>query len=206
MKFDVVDLSKKKVGTVDLSDSVFASPVRLDIINQVVKWQLAKRQAGTHKAKGISEVSGTGAKPYRQKGTGRARFGTLRTPQHRGGAIIFGPLMRSHAHNLPKKVRAFGLKSALSGKLASNDLIIVDSLTVDSSKTKDIVKLIKAISEEKILFVDADKSAENFIRASGNIMNVNFLPSQGLNVYDILRHSKLVLTKAAVEAIEARLK
>ncbi len=205
MKIDVVDLSNKKVDTVDLSDLVFSFPVRADILNQVVKWQLAKRQSGNHKTKGISEVSGTGAKPHPQKGTGRARFGSLRTPIHRGGATVFGPVVRSHAHNLPKKIRIFGLKSALSSKASSKDLIILDSLDTKSSKTKEIVKLIKSISEEKILFIDVDKNSENFIRASSNLINVDFLPSQGLNVYDILRHSKLVLTKAAVKVIEERL-
>lgn len=210
MQLDIVNLSNQKVGVIDLSDAVFACPVRLDILNQVVKWQLAKRQAGTHKTKGISEVSGTGAKPHRQKGTGRARFGSLRTPQHRGGATIFGPVVRSHAHKLPKKVRAMGLRCALSGKAAAQDLIIMDSLDIASDKTRDLIAAIKSITIEKILFVDVvskdQKGPENFMRASSNIMHLNFIPSHGLNVHDILRHSKLAMTKAAAQELEERLK
>lgn len=206
MLFDVVNLSQTKVGSIDVADDVFASSVRVDILNLVVKWQLAKRQSGCHKTKGVSEVSGTGAKPYRQKGTGRARFGSLRTPQHRGGATIFGPVVRSHAHNLPKKVRALGLKSALSDKVANNSLIVVDSLSIESNKTKDVVQILKSFDEQKILFVDVDKSAENFLYAINNVMNVNFIPSQGVNVYDILRHSKLVMTQAAIKLVESRLR
>jgi large subunit ribosomal protein L4 len=170
-----------------------------------VRWQLAKRQAGTHKAKGRSEVSGTTKKPFRQKGTGRARQGSMRSAQHRKGGIIFGPQVRSHAHDLPKKIRRLGLKSALSSKAKDGKLIVVDALS-KAAKSKDLAGRFKKLGWKSVLIIDGAEGHEDFARAARNIIGVDVLPSQGANVYDILRRETLVLTKAAVEKLEERLK
>lgn len=206
MKYDIVDFSNKAVGSVELSDSVFSLPERRDILNLVVRWQRSRRQAGTHQTRTISMISGTTRKPWKQKGTGRARTGSMRSPIFRGGATIHGPQTRSHAIDLPKKVRALGLKTVLSQKARDGQLVIVDSLTIKSPKTKDFIAALDTMKLTSALFVDADNIDENFARATSNVPKMDVIPTQGLNVYDILRRDNLIMTKAAIEAIEKRLK
>jgi len=206
IKCDIISLENKKVGQIELSSEVFGLPVRRDILTRVVNWQLAKRRAGTHKTRGISDISGTTRKPWKQKGTGRARQGSLRSPQFRGGAVIFGPVVRDHGYSLQKKVRRLGLMTALSSKLAEGKLFIIDSLEQNSSKTQDAVKNLEKLGVTKALFVDGIEVNKNFALATRNIPYIDVLPQQGLNVYDILRCETLILTKAAVESIEQRLK
>lgn len=206
MKIDVKNFENKTVDSVTLSESVFGLPERKDILHRVVRWQLAKRRGGNHKTKNISEVSGTGKKPWRQKGTGRARTGTLRSPIFKGGATIFGPVVRDHSHELPKKVRALGLKTALSLKAKNGSLTVVDSLDLKSGKTKDLAKVLESFGFKSALFIDADQVNPNFSNAVSNIIGIDALPHQGLNVYDILKRENLVLTKAAIEKVEGRLK
>jgi large subunit ribosomal protein L4 len=206
MKLKVHSLDNKEVGDIELADDVFGVPVRRDILARVVNWQLAKRRAGTHKAKGISDISGTTAKPYKQKGTGRARQGSRRSPQFRGGAVIFGPVVRSHEFGLQKKVRRLGLKTALSAKQAEGKLIVIDAATMAEAKTKALRAQFDALGWESVLIIDGTAVDEGFARAARNIPKVDVLPQQGANVYDILRRDTLVLTRAAAEALEARLK
>lgn len=172
----------------------------------MVNYQLAKRRAGTHKTKGVSEISGTTAKPYKQKGTGRARQGSLRSPQFRGGATIFGPVVRSHAHDLTKKVRRLALKTALSAKQAEGKLVVLDHATLSDAKTKGLAATLAKLGWSNALIIDGDAVEQNFARAAANIPYIDVLPSQGANVYDILRHHTLVLTMAAVEKLGERLK
>ena len=207
MKLDIINLDKKSVGSVDVSDDIFGAEVRGDIMHRVVRWQLAKRQAGTHKTKVVSEVSGTTKKPYKQKGTGSARQGSLRSAQMRGGGIIFGPVVRSHAFSLPKKIRALGLKSALSAKAKDGKLIVLESAAGGKeAKTKTLVAQLKKLGWTSALIVDGAQVDEGFARAARNIPGIDVLPTQGANVYDILRRDTLVLTKAALEKLEERLK
>jgi large subunit ribosomal protein L4 len=204
MKVSVVTLDNAAAGEIDLNESIFAVPVRSDVLQRVVRWQLAKRQRGTHKTRGVSDISGTTAKPYKQKGTGRARQGSLRSPQFRGGATIFGPVVRSHAVQLPKKVRKLGLKIALSAKQADGKLTIIQEAKCDG-KTKTLAVKLKAMGLGSALFIDASEVDGGFLNAVANLPRVDALPTQGLNVYDILRHDALVLTQAAVQALEERL-
>jgi large subunit ribosomal protein L4 len=203
MKVAVKNLENKKVGDIDLSDAIFGMPVRADMLHRAVNWQLAKRRSGTHKTKGVSEVSGTGKKPFAQKGSGRARAGSLRNAQHRGGGVVFGPVVRDHGHDLPKAIRKLALKTALSAKQAEGKLL--DVAAVKSPKTKDLAKALQSFGLKSVLFIDGALD-ENFTRAIGNIPHVDVLPQMGINVYDILRRDTLVLTKNAVEQLEARLK
>lgn len=204
MKADIKTLDNGKAGSVDLNDAVFGVEARADILHSVVNWQLAKRRSGCHKTRTVSEISGTTRKPWRQKGTGRARQGSLRSAQFRGGATIFGPVVRSHAHSLNKKVRALGLRMALSSKLADGKLIVIDAAKVETPKTKDIASRLSALGLENALFVDVERD-ENFFRAVRNLPTIDVLPAHGANVYDILRRDWLVLTKEAVERLELRL-
>jgi large subunit ribosomal protein L4 len=205
MKIAVKNLENKDVGTMDLSDAVFASEVREDIMHRMVHYQLNKRRAGTHKTKVLSEVSGTGKKPFAQKGTGRARFGTLRAPQMRGGYTVFGPVPRSHATELPKKVRELALRSALSTKAANGKLIVLDSVSVKDHKTKAMAETMKKMNIESALFVCGEIVDENFGKATRNLPKIDVLPVMGANVYDILRRDVLVLTKDAAEKLTERL-
>ena len=205
MKTNVISLDNQTVGEIELADAVFALPVRTDILFRAVNWQLAKRQSGNHKTKGISEISGTTKKPFNQKGGGRARQGSLRSAQFRGGATIFGPVVRSHAHDLPKKVRKLALKTALSAKVADGKLIILDAAKATSPKTKDMAATLSKLGLTSVLFIDGAVES-NFALATRNIPYVDVLPQMGANVYDILRRDTLVLTKDAVQALEARLK
>ncbi len=206
MKREIINLDNETVGEIDLDDTVFGIAVRRDILARAVNWQLAKRRAGTHKVKGRSEVSATGRKPFRQKGTGRARQGTSRAPQMRGGGVAFGPVVRSHEIDLPKKVRRLALKSALSSKCAEGRLVVLDSATLDEPKTRLLVQRLAKLGWGHTLLVDGDEMDGNFRRAAGNIVGLDVLPSGGANVYDILRRDTLVLTRAAVESLVERLK
>jgi large subunit ribosomal protein L4 len=206
MKCPVTTLDNKQVGEIELADEVFALPVRKDILTRAVNWQLNKRRAGTHKTKGISEIRGTTKKPYRQKGTGHARQGSLRSPQFRGGARIFGPVVRSHATDLPKKVRKLALKTALSSKQADGRLIVIDEAKIKTAKTKDLAKKLTKLGWTSALIIDGPAVDADFLRAAGNIPNIDVVPQQGANVYDILRRDTLILTRDAVQHLEARLK
>jgi large subunit ribosomal protein L4 len=206
IKASIVDLDAKPAGEIELSEAVFGLPARKDILARVVNWQLAKRRAGTHSTKGISQVQGTTKKPYRQKGTGSARQGSLRSPQFRGGAVIFGPKPRDYEHKLPKKVRALGLKTALSVKQAGGELVVLKDVTLAAGKTKDLKKALGALGLDNALIVAGAAVDANFARAARNLPQVDVLPVQGANVYDILRRKKLALTAEAVAALEARLK
>ena len=206
MKCAVTTLDKKDAGEIDLDDSVFGAPVRQDILARMVNWQLAKRRAGTHKTKGRSEVRGSTRKLFNQKGTGRARAGSARVSQRRGGGVVFGPLPRDHGHKLPKKVRRLALKSALSAKAAEGKLVVLDGLAVESGKTKDLARRIAAHGWSSVLVIAADEYDEGFAWAVRNIHVMGVLPHQGANVYDILRSDTLALTKDAARALEARLK
>ncbi|MFN7710135.1 MAG: 50S ribosomal protein L4 [Holosporales bacterium] len=205
MKIEVKNLENKKVGELELPAALFGLPVRRDILARMVNWQLAKRRAGTHKTKGISDISGTTKKPWRQKGTGRARQGSLRSPQFRGGAVIFGPVVRSHEHDLPKKVRRLALKTALSAKFAEGKLVVVEGLESKTNRTKDMVATLASMGLNNALFIDGHEVNENFALASRNVHTIDVLPQQGANVYDILRRDTLVMTKAAIECLEQRL-
>ncbi len=205
MNIDVLTLDNKKDGTIDLPETIFGLEVRRDILARVVNWQRAKKRAGTHSTKTISEISGTTKKPFAQKGTGRARQGSLRSPQMRGGATIFGPVVRSHAFSLLKKVRALGLKMALSSKLLTKQLVIINDEKCETAKTKALNEKINGLKLEKPLFICGETVDNNFYMALQNIINADVLPSQGANVYDILKHKNLVLTKQAVENLTARL-
>ena len=206
MKWDVMTLDAKKVGNIDLDDAEHGVEVRPDILARMVNWQLNKRRAGTHAVKHRGEVSGTTRKPFAQKGTGRARQGTHRAPQHRGGAVVFGPVVRSHATKMPKKVRALALRCALSSKRADGKLVILDDATIDNPKTKDLAKRVAKLGWNSALVIDGSAVNENFKRAAANIVGLDVLPSLGANVYDILRRDTLVLTKAAVDKLVERLK
>ncbi len=205
MRATVRTLDNQEVGDIELSEEVFGLPVRRDILARVVNWQLAKRRAGTHKTKGISDISGTTKKPYKQKGTGRARQGSLRSPQFRGGAVIFGPVVRSHEFGLQKKVRRLGLKTALSAKQAEGKLIVIDAARLDEAKTKALRARFGALGWESVLIIDGALD-DGFARAARNLPKVDVLPEKGANVYDILRRDTLVLTRDAVQQLEARLK
>jgi len=206
MKLQVTSLDNKNVGEIDLADEVFGLPVRKDILARAVNWQLNKRRAGTHKTKGISDIQGTTKKPWNQKGTGHARQGSLRSPQFRGGARIFGPVVRSHETGLPKKVRQLALKTALSSKQADGRLIVIDEVSAGKAKTAELVKKLGKLGWRSVLIIGGAVIDENFKRAASNIPNVDVLPQQGANVYDILRRETLVLTKDAVQHLESRLK
>lgn len=206
MKLDVTTLEAKKAGSVDLPDEVFALEPRADILHRMVTYQLAKRRAGTHKTKTRAEVHGTGKKMYRQKGTGGARHGDRKVPQFRGGGKAFGPVVRSHAIGLNKKIRALALKHALSSKAAAGDLIVLDEAKLEAPKTKALKDAFAKLGLSNALIVDGAELDENFALAARNIPHTDVLPVQGINVYDILRRDKLVLTKAALEALEARFK
>ena len=206
MKADVTTLDAKKAGTVDLSEDVFGLEPRADLLHRMVRYQLAKRRAGTVSVKDRSEITATTAKMYRQKGTGRARHGSRKPGVFRGGGKAFGPKPRSFAFDLPKKVRALALKHALSSKVKAEELIVLESCDVKDAKTKVLKSQFDKLGFGSVLIVDGAEVQTSFALAARNIPHVDVLPVQGINVYDILRHDKLVLTKAALEALEARFK
>ena len=205
MKAELKSIWNKKTSNIELADSVFGITPRDDIIARVVKWQLAKRRAGTHKVKSRSEIAKTGAKMFRQKGTGRARHGPASVVQFRGGGVVHGPVVRDHGHDLPKKVRKLGLRSVLSAKAASGKLIIVDNLKSDG-KTASLKAKLTGLGVSNALVIGGETLENEFVRAAANIPLIDVLPSQGLNVYDAVRRDVLVMTKDAVDFIEERLK
>jgi large subunit ribosomal protein L4 len=206
MKLDITTLDGGSAGSVDLDEAIFGLEPRADILQRCVRWQLAKRQAGTHKTLGRSDINRTTKKIYKQKGTGNARHGAASAPQFRGGGRAFGPVVRSHAHDLPKKVRALALKHALSAKAKDASLIVVEDVKLGEAKTKALKDRFGKLGLSSALIVGGAEVDENFGRAARNIPNIDVLPVQGINVYDILRRDKLVLTRAAVDALEARFK
>ncbi|MFQ5984224.1 MAG: 50S ribosomal protein L4 [Alphaproteobacteria bacterium] len=206
MKVEVRTMENKKAGTIELADEVFGLSTRPDILQRVVTWQLAKRRAATHKTKTVAEVRGSGGKIYRQKGTGRARHRTRRAPQFRGGAVAFGPVLRSHAFSLPRRVRKLGLKTALSNKQAEGQLVILDAAKLKAPKTRELAKTLEACGWSSVLVIDGPEVDPNLARAASNLVGVDVLPQHGANVYDILRHTTLVLTREAVQRLEARLR
>ncbi|MES2729145.1 MAG: 50S ribosomal protein L4 [Pseudomonadota bacterium] len=206
MKLTVKTIDNKDAGEITLDKDVFGLEVRQDILHRAVHYQLNKRRAGTHKTKGISEISGTGKKPWKQKGTGRARFGSLRAAQMRGGATIFGPVVRSHATELPKRVRRLALATALSAKATAKQIIILDAATAKDHKTKAMASACEKMGLSKALFICGEAVDGNFEKATRNLPNIDVLPIQGANVYDILRCETLVLTREAVEKLTERLK
>ena len=206
MKIAVTTLDNAKAGEIDLADAVFGLPTRGDILARMVRWQLARRQQGTHDTKEIGEISGGGRKPRPQKGSGRSRQGSTRSPQWRKGAVIFGPTPRSHAHDLPKKVRKLALKTALSAKQAEGKLVVLDKAELAAGKTKALAQSFGKLGWKSVLVIDGESVDAGFARAARNLPGVDVLPQQGANVYDILRRDTLVLTRAAVEKLEARLK
>ena len=209
MKVKVTTLDNKASGDITLADEVFAVTPRADIVARVVNWQLAKRRAGTHKVKSRGEIQKTGAKLYRQKGTGNARHGPRSVVQFRGGGVVHGPVVRDHGYSLPKKVRQLGLKSALSAKAAEGKMIVIDELKSDGkngAKTAALKAKLAKLGAENALFIGGAELDGNFVKAAGNLPFVDVLPQQGINVYDILRRDVLVLSKDAVAQIEERLK
>ena len=205
MKLDVIKLDGNKAGSVDLGDEIFGLEPRADILHRVVRWQRNKAQAGTHKVKTRTETSYSSKKIYRQKGTGGARHGDRNAPIFRKGGIYKGPTPRSHAHDLPKKVRRLGLAHALSAKAKAGELIIIEAAESDG-KTAALARQVKDLGWKRALIIDGAEVDESFARAAANIEGLDVLPSMGANVYDILKRDTLVLTKAGVEALEARLK
>ena len=205
MKQDILNLDNKTVGTIELNDSVFGLEVRADILHRVVLWQLARQQAGTHQTKGRSDVALSPAKPFKQKGSGNACQGSRKGTQFRKGGVVFGPVVRDHSHDLTKKFRKLGLKTALSAKAKEGNLVIIDEAKLSSPKTKDLKAKLSACGLNNCLFIDGKEVDVNFALASRNIIGVDVLPSIGANVYDILRRDKLVLTKDAVSCLEERL-
>ena len=206
MELKVKTLDGGEAGSVTLDDGIFGLEPRADILHRIVTWQLAKRQAGTHKVKNRAEINRTTKKIYKQKGTGGARHGSARVPQFRGGGRAFGPVVRSHAIDLPKKVRALGLKHALSAKARGDAIVVLDSASLAEPKTKGLVERLGKLGLANALVVDGAEINTNFDLAARNLPNLDVLPVQGINVYDILRRETLVLTRAAVEALEARFK
>jgi large subunit ribosomal protein L4 len=205
-KLTMKTLEGKEAGSVDLSAEIFGLEPREDILARVVRWQLAKRRAGTHDVKNRAEIARTGKKMYKQKGTGGARHSSARANLFRGGGRSFGPTPRDHSHALPKKVRVLGLKHALSTKAQSEGLIILDSIELKNGKTKDVKKHLTKLGVTSALIIDGATVNENFGRAARNVKNVDVLPVQGINVYDILKREHLVLTKAALDSLEERFK
>ncbi len=205
MKIDILNIDGKVVGSQDLDPEIFGLMPRKDILSRVIEWQLAKRRAGTHKTKLIAEISGTTKKSVKQKGTGGARHGSRRAAQFRGGTKIFGPVVRSHAYDLQKKVRKLGLRIALSSKMKDQSLIVLDQFAMEDPKTRNMIGFLANHDLKSVLFVDSLVN-ENVRKASANLIEIDVLPQIGANVYDIMRKEKLILTVDAVKALEARLK
>ncbi len=205
MKLDVIKLDGGKAGTIDLDEALFGLEPRADILHRVVRWQRAKSQAGTHSVLTRAEVSYSTKKIYKQKGTGGARHGSKKAPIFRHGGVVKGPIARSHAHDLPKKFRALGLRHALSAKAKAGELVILDAATMADAKTGLLAKTLQERGWKRVLIIDGTVDA-NFALAARNIEGIDVLPTMGANVYDILKRDTLVITKAGVEALEARLK
>jgi large subunit ribosomal protein L4 len=205
MKADAIKLDGKSAGSVELSDAIFGLEPRVDILHRVVRWQRNNAQAGTHKVKTRSEVNYSTKKIYRQKGTGGARHGARSAPIFRGGGVYKGPTPRSHGHELPKKVRKLGLMHALSAKAVAGELVIIDSIDVKDVKTKTLAAQVKELGWKRALIIDGADVNADFVQAARNIAGLDVLPTMGANVFDILKRDTLVITKAGLEALEARL-
>ena len=207
MKHDIINLDSKKVGTVELNKDIFSVPIRKDILQDVVNWQLSNRRQGTHKVKQRSEIVGTTAKAFKQKGTGRARRGNLKTNILRGGGVTHGPVLRDHKKKLPKKIRKLGLKTALSVKEKEKKIIVIDNLSISKISTKEISKKLKKLKIKSALIIDSssNKNEKGFRQSILNISNVNFMPVVGMNVYDILKFNNLVISKDALVEVEKKL-
>jgi large subunit ribosomal protein L4 len=206
MKLDVIKLDGGTAGSIDLNEALFGLDPRADILHRVVRWQRAKAQAGTHSTLTRAEVSYSTKKIYRQKGTGGARHGSKKAPIFRHGGVVKGPRPRSHAHDLPKQVRALGLRHALSAKFKAGELVILDVATMAEAKTAILAKQVMELGWKRVLIIDGASVDENFALAARNIEGIDVLPTMGANVYDILKRDTLVITKAGIEALEARLK
>ncbi|HJD65576.1 MAG TPA: 50S ribosomal protein L4 [Rickettsia endosymbiont of Bembidion nr. Transversale] len=207
MKTKILNLANEEIGEISLNEGIFAVEfIRDDIIKQVVDWQRAKAMAGTHKTKTVSEVSGTTKKPFKQKGTGNARQGSLRSVQMRGGGVIHGPVVRSHATKLPKKVRKLGLIHALSEKFSEGKLLVIDSLKLETPKTSNLVNILNKFQGKSFFVIDGNEVDVNFSLAAQNIYNTVVVPQIGANVYDIIRHEYVLLSQEAVNVLEERLK
>lgn len=205
MQVDIINFDGKSVGKIELQDAIFGIAPRADILHRVVTWQRAKSRAGTHAVKTVSDVAGSGKKAFKQKKTGNARQGEKYNVHMRGGGVVHGPVVRDHAIDLPKKIRALGLKMALSSKLQDGNLVIIDSEKLKEAKTNAFAKQLKKLNISSALFVGASELDDNFKKSVSNIANVDALPTIGLNVLDVLKHDKLVLTADAVKSVEARL-
>ena len=206
MKIDITSFDGENAGSLELDDAIFGLAPREDLIARMVRYQLAKRRAGTHQTLGRSDIARTGKKLYKQKGTGSARHGSARVPQFRGGGRAFGPVVRSHAHNLPKKLRVLALKHALSAKAKEGQIMVFAEVRSTDAKTKSLRTSLQKLGLTNALIIDGTEVATNFQLAARNIPQIDILPVQGINVYDIIRREKLVLTKAAIEVLEARFK
>jgi len=206
VKIDVTSFDGETAGSIELADEVFGLEPRADLIHRVIRWQLAKRRAGTHAVKNRADIARTGKKMYKQKGTGGARHGSARVPQFRGGGRAFGPQVRSHEHDLNKKVRALALKHALSAKAKDGDILVWEKAELAEPKTKILRQGFDKSGLKNALIIDGAAPQQNFALAARNLPSIDVLPIEGVNVYDIIRREKLVLTRAAVDALEARLK
>jgi large subunit ribosomal protein L4 len=206
MRIEVTTLDNEKAGTIELAEEVFGLPPRADLVSRVVTWQLAKRRAGTHKTKSIGEVSGSTRKIYRQKGTGRARHGHRKANQFRGGYVAHGPVVRSHAFDVPKKLRKLALKCALSAKLADGKLVVLERAALEVGKTRELRKRLDVLGWSSPLIIDGPDLDQNLARAAANLADVDVLATVGANVYDVLRCDTLVLTRRAVGELETRLR
>ncbi len=204
MKEKISSFDNKTLKDIDLDKSIFGVEFKQEIIHRMIRYQLAKKRSGNHKTKGISEISGTTRKPFKQKGTGSARQGSRRSPQMRGGAVIFGPVVRSHSHKLPKKIRNLALKIALSKKLKDGKLRIFDEFKISKSKTKVFKSILANLKIDSALFIDGKEVNKSFSLASNNIPNIDVLPVAGINVYDIFKRDFLVLSSQAIESINER--
>lgn len=207
MKLKIIDFDNKSTGEITLSKDVFGCELKADVIHRVVQWQLDKRRSGCHKTKVVSEISGTTKKPYKQKGTGNARHGSLRSNIHRGGAVVFGPVVRDHGYSIQKKVRKLALKMVLSQKVKEKRLVVVDGYKLNSHKTKNLAGKLTKLGYNNALFLGVERSEENknFLLACGNIKNLFALSVEGMNVYDILRKEFLVIDQNSLKKIEERL-
>ena len=206
MKIQVNSLDNKKIKDIDLDKQIFGLELKEEIIYRMVRYQLAKRRSGNHKTKGISEISGTTKKPFKQKGTGNARQGSKRSPQMRGGAVIFGPQVRSHAHKLPKKIKKLALKMAISKKIKDGKFKVINELKISKPKTNLFRSKLAGLKLDSVLFIDGKDIDNNFLLASKNVPKIDILPVAGINVYDILKRDYLVLSENAVDGIKERFK
>ena len=204
MKMEVNSLDNKKIKDIDLDKQIFGVELKEEIIYRMVRYQMAKRRSGNHKTKGISEISGTTKKPFKQKGTGSARQGSKRSPQMRGGAVIFGPQVRSHAHKLPKKIKKLALKMAISKKIKDGKFKIISELKISKPKTNLFRSKLSSLQLESVLFIDGKDIDNNFLLAAKNVPKIDILPVAGINVYDILKRDFLVLSENAVNGIKER--